>query len=384
MSLDIVECIMNAIAPCVCVFAWLSVDCFYAEKEYQPGSDQSELSETLRMQIVDNIKKIIVYSAQSKDESDLQHPKFTEVCLTAVKPAVFTAIRESYSVKPEDYKASIEQAVTEIKTEGKSDAFFYFTADKRFMIKTATDEDYNQLLKILPRYQEYVKDNPKTLINAIVGAYNMNFVRQTVHVIVIQSVFWLKRTQQNFEPVDERYDLKGSWIGRQTKVQHKLTDKEPLPFLNPKKSKQCKKDKDIYEPLLLREDLARDIAVQLVRDSDFLASENIMDYSLLLGVKFKNQEVARPADPDDLHCVSAMEVSGPSEYCFGIIDILQPYSCRKILEHNFYKLRCRAKGSSCVPPRKYAERFQKMIAKGLICPNLQPSDYQGMGETLLT
>ena len=40
---------------------------------------------------------------------------------------------------------------TERFTEGRSGAFFYFTHDRRYIIKTATTEEFATLLRILPR-----------------------------------------------------------------------------------------------------------------------------------------------------------------------------------------------------------------------------------------
>ena len=73
------------------------------------------------------------------------------------------------------------------------------------------------------------------------------------------------------EKISERYDIKGSWYGRQT------TDTDPL---------ATKKDNDFKkrEPIYLAEEERRKILGIIKRDSEFFAKHQIIDYSLLVGV----------------------------------------------------------------------------------------------------
>lgn len=59
-------------------------------------------------------------------------------------------------------------------------AFFYFTHDRRYIIKTATKEEFATLLRILPRYYAHVHSHPNTLINRIVGAHELALYGQRV------------------------------------------------------------------------------------------------------------------------------------------------------------------------------------------------------------
>lgn len=53
-------------------------------------------------------------------------------------------------------------------------------------------------------------------------------------------------------------------------------------------------------------------------------------------------------------------------YYMGIIDILQPYSARKQLEHFFKGMKYDRKEISCVPPSVYASRFLEFMDKAVV------------------
>jgi len=67
-------------------------------------------------------------------------------------------------------------------------------------------------MRILPRYHTHVKRHPHSLINRIVGAHELSLYGQRVRVMVVESCFQASRE------VHERYDLKGSWVGRGGKM----------------------------------------------------------------------------------------------------------------------------------------------------------------------
>ena len=69
--------------------------------------------------------------------------------------------------------------------------------------------------------------------------------------------------------IDENYDLKGSWIDREVD--------------NFDASRETGKDNNIKRKVLLNKPDRQRVASVLVKDAEFLASQHIMDYSLLLG-----------------------------------------------------------------------------------------------------
>ena len=100
----------------------------------------------------------------------------------------------------------------------------------------------------------------------------------------------------------------------------------------------------------------------LETDSHFLASNHIIDYSLILGeVRVSSQEKLRefieenPTFGQNLYIASSGMV-----YTMGIIDPLTNFNAKKNLEYMFK--RCRyGHRMSCVPPDRYANRFMDFM-----------------------
>lgn len=71
---------------------------------------------------------------------------------------------------------------------GKSGSFFFFSHDKRFIIKTITKDELDTFLTILDAYIDHFKQNPKSLIVKIIGVFTIK--RSTmgeVHTIVMEN-----------------------------------------------------------------------------------------------------------------------------------------------------------------------------------------------------
>merc|ERR1719401_2074274 len=88
-------------------------------------------------------------------------------------PMVFQRIRSSFGIAHDDYLRSVgpEQllgnmvlgnlsSLSELSSEGKSGAFFYFTADGKYMMKTVTSKEHKLLKKMLKRYYDHIMQNP--------------------------------------------------------------------------------------------------------------------------------------------------------------------------------------------------------------------------------
>lgn len=73
-------------------------------------------------------------------------------------PAVFAAIRQMDGIDDNDLLDSLktEKNFEEIfkakKSAGKSGSFFFFSYDKRFLIKTMNDSEKKVFMKALPDY----------------------------------------------------------------------------------------------------------------------------------------------------------------------------------------------------------------------------------------
>ncbi|KAK6121175.1 hypothetical protein DH2020_045096 [Rehmannia glutinosa] len=171
-------------------------------------------------------------------------------------------LRELFKLNAADYMMSIcgDDGLREISSPGKSGSLFYVSHDDRFVIKTLKKSE----LKV--RF-------------VVMG--NMFFTEVRIH---------------------RRYDLKGSSQGR-------FTNKDEID------ESTTLKDLDLtYEfhmDRLLHESLFR----QLSLDSAFLESQQIIDYSLLLGLHFSAPEHLKSLleHPDSLHTAESTSTAVDGE-----------------------------------------------------------------------
>ncbi|CAE7467355.1 unnamed protein product [Symbiodinium natans] len=320
-------------------------------------------------------------------------------------PMVFQRIRASFGIHSDDYLRSVgpEQllgnmvlgnlsSLSELSSEGKSGAFFYYTSDGKYMMKTVTHKEQMLLKKMLKKYYDHITQNQGTLLVRFLGLHCLSVHKnrkgsavQKVYFVVMGNMF-----NTPFE-IHKRYDLKGSWVGRVTKDE----DRDPSVAL---------KDVDFtkaQESILVGPERKAKLVAQIERDSAFLRDNNIIDYSLLLGVYLLGGSAHSADDKGGEHPESCMGLRGATAaaqtiaginvrmassdelhgevpfhqahmggmlssdqkalYFLGIIDILTPYDSRKHLEHWFKALRYDRRGVSCCPPAMYAERFSSFL-----------------------
>ena len=134
-------------------------------------------------------------------------------------PLVFRQIRERFGVMTEDYLLSLtsEYVLVEMFTNSKSGSFFFYSADCRFILKTCSKREAAFLMAALPNYHAHLMENRFTLLCRFFGLHRVT-PRSGKHVyfVVMGNVFPIDR------PVHERYDLKGSTLGRETTSAERL------------------------------------------------------------------------------------------------------------------------------------------------------------------
>ncbi|KAI5966084.1 MSS4 [Candida margitis] len=286
-------------------------------------------------------------------------------------PQVFRWLRDQFNIDQANYLISItgQLIVSQIKSEGKSGSFFYFSKDKVYLIKTLRYNEFKFLQKILESYVDHVGKNNNTLISQFYGLHRVK-VRsskgksKTHHFVIMNNLFPPNAI------LIQTYDLKGSTAGRYTQVtkgkkSHTLKDKN---FLESKVKIKFGPDN--------REEFFK----QLESDAHFLIKNGIMDYSLLLGIcnsktGHSNREHMEESTPKErlnyfyhqdggIQATSESNQPLPEIYYLGIIDCLTYYSVRKRLETFFRTFGQSRSAISAVPPKEYGLRFLKFIKDG--------------------
>mmetsp|Transcript_32620 Transcript_32620/g.86026 ORF Transcript_32620/g.86026 Transcript_32620/m.86026 type:complete len:1083 (+) Transcript_32620:268-3516(+) len=300
------------------------------------------------------------------------------------QPQIFQRIRESAGLNPVDYAESWTATTRESFSEGASGAFLFFSKDGEYIVKTTNREEMHVLDSIAHDYEQHLLNNPDSRLMRIYGAHSMEIYGQKLYFLVMNNIFPAPRFNIK---IDERYDLKGSWVNRQSGGYNK-----PRGIVL--------KDMDLNFSFKTRPNVGHDLAEAIKRDANFLASKNIMDYSLLVGVvqadldihveeerrstfsgpssggppSFVHPDMVQEAggvaapggegeflDPyvgDEHGGMQASVVTGPTKFYVGIIDILQTWNARKRLERYSkigFKLKDGA-GLSAIEPWAYKRR----------------------------
>mmetsp|Transcript_3657 Transcript_3657/g.9310 ORF Transcript_3657/g.9310 Transcript_3657/m.9310 type:complete len:805 (+) Transcript_3657:150-2564(+) len=321
-------------------------------------------------------------------------------------PMVFSRIRSSFGIQAEDYVRSVgpEQllgnmvlgnlsALSELSSEGKSGAFFYYTADGKYMLKTVSPKEFELLRAMLEGYYDHIVQNSGTLLVRFFGLHCLSLHEhrgskssrstQRLYFVVMANMF-----NTPFE-IHRRYDLKGSWIGRETPDTQ--TDRTV-----------ALKDRDFQragERILIGRERKEALMGQIERDVTFLRARGIIDYSMLIGIHEidaghkSGDELCGEAPQKEtgvypqLHALAVLSRStscdsaaasfpaasaaplhqqhvggmlssdGRYLYFIGVIDILTPYDTSKVLEHHAKALLYGRHGVSCCHPQAYADRF---------------------------
>ncbi|KAF4362174.1 phosphatidylinositol 4-phosphate 5-kinase 8 isoform X1 [Cannabis sativa] len=198
-------------------------------------------------------------------------------------PMVFRNLREMFKLDAADYMMSIcgDDGLRELSSQGKSGSLFFLSHDDRFVIKTLKKSELKVLLRMLPKYYSHVGEHENTLITKFFGLHRIKLrAGRKVRFVVMGNMFFTELR------IHRRYDLKGSTQGRTTD-QDKVDQNTTL------------KDLDLaYEfhmDKLLRESLFK----QILLDCKFLESQQIIDYSLLVGLHFRAPERFKSLQPPD-------------------------------------------------------------------------------------
>ena len=218
-------------------------------------------------------------------------PPASAVRFQALAPKIFESIRRSASISATEYAEAmnpttqsdrsnaeafnIEESQANILiekfTDGRGGAFFYFSQNYKFVIKTITDGEYNFMRSILRKmWQQMVRDD--TTLSRYLGVYTFLYQGADIKIVVMENVSYMFPRL----PIHRKYDLKGSWVAREM---IKLNEQPKMPT---EEDKRTLKDMDMCYTVGLTSQARKDLVQAIKKDTDFLAEANIMDYSLFL------------------------------------------------------------------------------------------------------
>ena len=176
-------------------------------------------------------------------------------------------IRESLSTDANN------KAVFKAKeSAGKSGSFFFFSFDRKFIIKTMNSSEKKVFIDALPSYLVHLKQNPNSLIARIYGIFTVEMEDiEAVDILLMANCADCGRMIENV------FDLKGSEVNR--KVDEFSNATNCLKDINLLTIAREKKFLNFMRPDM------RSIMKQMFKDIKFLNTHNLMDYSLLLVIE---------------------------------------------------------------------------------------------------
>ncbi|XP_048335534.2 phosphatidylinositol 4-phosphate 5-kinase 10 isoform X1 [Ziziphus jujuba] len=349
-------------------------------------------------------------------------PGITDYLWKDYCPAVFSRILQLGDVDSADYIPTVccdETLNLIFQSRGKSGSLLFLSKDLRFVIKTVRKSELKVCLDFLPNYYRHVKKNESSLLTKVYG----------LHVVTAIGVGGCKcyfvvmsNAMQTDMSLDKYFDLKGTAKGR-------TLDKEVG-----HDKKVIHKDQDLEYSFYLHPLLRTRILGQIKYDCEFLEAENIMNYSLLLGIHFEtssevtecsldgtstsstkdeisenDEDADDSVDTVDTELTFADLYSSPDRFdhrfgvqmparalqhplhetgstpthrkakaeecqdvtlCVAIVDLLKHYNMTKRFEHAYKSIQFDSKSISCVNPKAYSSRFLEF------CSNILREDIE--------
>lgn len=302
------------------------------------------------------------------------HFKVKEYC-----PLVFRNLRERFSIDDVDYLKSLTKfQPVAVGRQTK----FYSTYDNQLILKTLSSDEVENMHHLLKEYHPYIVERyGKTLLPQYLGMYRLTVEGQVTYIVVMRNIFNSKL------PIHTKYDLKGS-----NPQQREASEEERG------KDLPCFKDNDfIKDGVKLYLDLENkdNLFSTLDADTAFLVRENLIDYSLCLGIHdcqkyqqaLSEQAMNSPkstssndedeevsGDPlqnqqaslqdhfsaekkDDASSIGVIHSSpnassGKQIYFMGLVDVLTQFGLRKRIV--------------TVDPEQYRKKFMEFVAKATV------------------
>ena len=146
-------------------------------------------------------------------------------------PKKFQDIRDTDRIEKSIIKHSLsakrnrDQAFMAGESQGKSGSFFFFSHDRKFIIKTMNDDELGIFMKSLPDYFKHMKENPGSLIARIYGVFKVK-MEDLVPVNLLLMANTIRCESSKY--IQNVFDLKGSMINRDVEMTSKIKNTSTL------------------------------------------------------------------------------------------------------------------------------------------------------------
>jgi 1-phosphatidylinositol-4-phosphate 5-kinase len=128
-----------------------------------------------------------------------------------------------------DPKQNRDQIFSSGESSGASGSFFFFSHDRRFIVKTMSKSELVFMDKILSDYYLHLKNYPQSLLARVYGIYSLKMKGiASIHIILMGNTLrW-----QNRADIYKIYDLKGSTFKRNVEISQRIKATSTLKDVN--------------------------------------------------------------------------------------------------------------------------------------------------------
>eukprot|EP00667_Euglena_gracilis_P002651 EG_transcript_2655 len=294
-------------------------------------------------------------TAKLKDGTELRMKEFL--------PKVHAKIREMCGVEAEAYADAWDLPAEKLTLSfgaGRSGSLFAHSNDGRYILKTIPYDEVMTYAERCQAYYHHLREQPNCLIMRIYGLYRFQSSWGTCHVLLSSNVLHCHTVSQDPGELPLTvFDLKGR-VPKPGKL-----------FQRRGQAGTVWKDKDLERFFWLDDEGRAGFLRQLHADVDWLQTQNMMDYSLLVGVRSLPTDRRNHAlwaaemeatARDFSGCafrrhIGGLRAAGAEVYYVGIIDCLTNYSGKKVVANLCKSMIWKGTQLSTVPSETYAARF---------------------------
>ncbi|CAD8065191.1 unnamed protein product [Paramecium primaurelia] len=341
------------------------------ETEESSQGDLSELIEvTLQPFIPEEVEECLVVNMNNELVKTLlpenQNIQVFQMKCILYAPKIFNYFVTLDNIDIEDsfdvYKNLVKIEQFTGPDGGKSGEFFFFSHNNQLILKTMRQSEVSTYKKRLLNFAIYQANNPSSLLNKIYGMYTFERSENSeskVHFLIMKNLsLGIPRNQ-----ILRTYDLKGSEYDREVlskKIESDL-------------SKLTLKDLDFFkieQQIWVEKDNIQKLNQNLIKDSDFLEKQKLIDYSLLIMIidwKAQQQILMKHFDDQKINIIPSIKEEG-IYYHIGIIDYLQQWNVNKSLERKTKKIikMNLQLDTSAQEPNRYGKRFKEKLINRIL------------------
>ena len=299
------------------------------------------------MRWTDAVPKVVIRYDESEAAAERLLHGVIPVQATILYPANFAALRERFCEGGDAaFVTSLREAAPWYSGRGgKSGSTFLKTLDDRYLLKQVPRSELWAFHEHAPTYFSFVSKTPTTLPSALVKVLGAIVVEYraaesgklvTQYLLVQENLFYGKN-------VARMCDLKGAHRNRGGEDENETVLDENLFRFN-----------NGY-PLLLSEAAKQRLTRALWNDTLFLASINVMDYSLLVGMVQTSSGQGAHASHAAANAITVSDGRGEEwTLVFGVIDYCRQFTWKEEAES-------RIKRATVIQPKQYKRRFREAL-----------------------